>query len=485
MDCRYATKVTAVSPKYQELARAFQEKFLAYGGNFDEFPLGNQVFSKDHKKSLLEMVRITSGLEPRPGDLTFGLSADDFAIAAAMGDRPFITVSTGVDQEFAARNSHQTSTKQWPQPNWEELVRKITALGILVVQLGTKLDQPIPLALNLLGLTTLREAAALIKQARCHVSVEGGLVWLAKAVGARSVVLFGPTDKNFFGLPENRNLAASLSCAPCWWRTETWMSVCPEGYGSPRCLEALTPDRVFREVQSLLAEEAAGPAPRYHLQEMQFFPPRRLGGREPALPPEHLFARDQACQSAGGRGARILGVGAGLAKVSQPLLEKGGQLTLAAPFPETMGKNGESGPERPAGVEVAYNTLYNLSFPARHFDVVVILSAPAGHDCNRIAIKEALRVLNHRGVLILTFPFAPQPDRPRASMASGDEGRGDTMLNEKSLVALLRDCEVQGDYSEETIRENYRRALGRPKKKAAAGQPVSPAMGGLVIAKEG
>jgi SAM-dependent methyltransferase len=405
-----------------------------------------------------------------------------------MGDRPYITVSTGVDQEFAARNSHQTSTKQWPQPYWEELVREITALGILVVQLGTKLDQPLPLALNLLGLTTLREAAALIKQARCHVSVEGGLVWLAKAVGARSVVLFGPTDKNFFGLPENRNLAASLPCAPCWWRTETWMSVCPEGYGSPRCLEALTSDRVFREVQSLLAEAAASPAPRHHLQEMQFFPPRRLGGREPALPPEHIFARDQACQAAGGsQAARILGVGAGLEAVSQPLLEKGGHVTLAAPAPspETMGKNGESGSERPAGVEVAYNTLYNLSFPAHHFDVVVILSNPASHDCNRFALREALRVLNHRGVLILTFPFAPQSARPQGSMASGDEGRGDTMLNEISLAALLRDCDVQGDYSEEILREIYRRALGRPKPKASAGQPVSPAMGGLVIAKEG
>jgi glycosyltransferase involved in cell wall biosynthesis/ADP-heptose:LPS heptosyltransferase/SAM-dependent methyltransferase len=504
LDCRYATRVTAVSPKYQELAHRYEQNFLKYSDNFDEFPVGNQVFSKKYGKSLLEMVRITSGLDPRSYDLTFSLSSDDFAIATALKDRPFITISTGVDQEHAARKD-QPSTKQWPQSYWEELVHKITALGILVVQLGTKHDQPLPLTLNLLGLTTLREAAALIKQARCHVSVEGGLVWLAKAVGARSVVLFGPTDKNFFGLPENRNLAVTMPCAPCWWRTENWMSVCPEGYGGPRCLEALTPDLVLQEVQSLVTEEAASPAPRLHLQEVEFFSPRRpnpqgdrgdappaagagtagLRGRRPALPREHIFARDQARQSARGRHAvRILGVGAGLAAVSQPLLEKGGRLTLAAPA-STLGKDKQSWAQGPAGAEVAFNNLYNLSFPSGHFDVVVILSDPAGHDCNGFALREALRVLKPQGRLILTFPFASQSAGTQAGAPSHALGLAANLLNAASLVELLRDCNIQGEYSEAILREKYLGAMAPPRHKASGGQTLNPAMGGLVIAKEG
>lgn len=517
IDCRYATKVTATSPKYQEFSSQVNSEFLKYSGNFTEFPLGNQVFSK-YGKSLFEMVRITSGLELRPFDMTISLSPEDFAIAAKLRDRPFITIGTGVDQYHTAKKYQHRSTKQWTPPYWEDLVEKLTSLGLLVVQLGTQYDEPLPYALNLLGMTTFREAAALIKQALCHISVEGGLVWSAKAVGTRAVVLFGPTDRDFFGLPENRNLSAALPCSPCWWRTENWMFACPEGYDRPRCMDALTPNLVFQEVQTLLAEKRDESEPHFYLREVQFFPSQapepktrrptgkpKVGGspfelrlaqtylrvikqtRLTAPHREYVYAREKAGEFSGEQNPlKILGVGAGLEAVYPLLLQKGCHVTVAAQdWPHWLKvKDTEIWSQEDAEPEVAFNSLYNLSFPSGHFDLVLVFSALDNHDFKGFALREILRVLKSKGILLITLPFIPLKGIRQRDHEFLQNETLEKIFDESSLAELLRQGNIQGEYSEEIIREKHLQATSPQKKRHFGDPPRGLTIAGLVIAKE-
>jgi len=117
-----------------------------------------------------------------------------------------------------------------------------------VVQIGGKTSVPLQEAdVNLIGATSLAQAAAVIRRSLLHVDNEGGLVHIAASLGVRSVVLFGPTPVGYFGYPGNVNLSSGF-CGDCWWTTERWMERCPRGYESPKCLEELDPARVLEAV---------------------------------------------------------------------------------------------------------------------------------------------------------------------------------------------------------------------------------------------
>ena len=117
-----------------------------------------------------------------------------------------------------------------------------------MVQIGGKTSMPLQEAdANLVGATSLAQAAAVIRRSLLHVDNEGGLVHIAASLGVRSVVLFGPTSVAYFGYPGNTNLSSGF-CGDCWWATERWMECCPRGYESPKCLEELDPARVLDAV---------------------------------------------------------------------------------------------------------------------------------------------------------------------------------------------------------------------------------------------
>ena len=107
----------------------------------------------------------------------------------------FITINNG---DFRGRGN-----KCWPTVRWKELVKKIEKIGLSTVQLGVERDEFIEGSYDLRGKTTIYEAAAAMKRGLFHIDTEGGMVFLAKAVGKRSIVLFGPTYKEFFGLEDD------------------------------------------------------------------------------------------------------------------------------------------------------------------------------------------------------------------------------------------------------------------------------------------
>ncbi|MDE1901738.1 MAG: glycosyltransferase family 9 protein [Alphaproteobacteria bacterium] len=210
----------------------------------------------------LETLGATTGLPiDRNSDLDFDIAPQDGQFAASVvAGHKVITVQNGVDDAVAkwAHVTGRQATKLMPMPIWREAVQQLTSRGYYIVQLGTRDDAPIDgVSLDLRGKTTLRQAAAVIRHAVCHVGTEGGLVHLARAMKTRSVVLFGPTATEFFGYPPNINLSAG-NCHGCWQSARDWFIYCPRGFEQAPCMNAHRPEDVVAAVERICAHPTPG-----------------------------------------------------------------------------------------------------------------------------------------------------------------------------------------------------------------------------------
>ena len=103
-------------------------------------------------------------------------------------------------------------------------------------------------AVNLAGMTTLRELACLYELADIVVSTDSGPMHLSAAVGTPTVALFGPTDPSRTG-PYGEGHAiirAGLPCSPCF------LKACE----TRKCMREITVDAVFDAVKGLLSKDS-------------------------------------------------------------------------------------------------------------------------------------------------------------------------------------------------------------------------------------
>ena len=147
--------------------------------------------------------------------------------------------------------------KRWPVERFAAIGdRAIRDWGAKVVVIGTEKEKAIgetlisataPGALNLCGMTGLGDALALIKRCRLFVSNDSGLMHVAAALKVPTVAIFGSTDSVATG-PRGKNarvVKQDLECSPCL------KPECSSGY---RCLLAVQPEDVWREMEKLRAE---------------------------------------------------------------------------------------------------------------------------------------------------------------------------------------------------------------------------------------
>ena len=165
---------------------------------------------------------------------------------------PFLTLQRGAGGKEGDRN-----TKLWPVEKYARLVQLLRRArpDVAVVQLGVEKNAQIEgVTHDLRGKTSFEELMALSAEAACHVDAECGIVHLRHFLtGKPSVVLFGPTDDRLYGYGENFNLRSAGSCGGgCEWITSDYMRRCPRGFGLPPCMEDISPEDVFRAVETVL-----------------------------------------------------------------------------------------------------------------------------------------------------------------------------------------------------------------------------------------
>lgn len=109
-------------------------------------------------------------------------------------------------------------------------------------QISAWIEKP---CINLCGMTTLREAMALIERCQLFITNDSGLMHVAAALDIPQIAIFGPTDHIATG-PSNPNshiVKWPAACSPC---------LKPECPTDHRCMRKITVDTVFAVAEKLL-----------------------------------------------------------------------------------------------------------------------------------------------------------------------------------------------------------------------------------------
>ena len=168
--------------------------------------------------------------------------------------KKYFTFSTSSNIRDGA---NEQATKCWPHTYWVELIAKLKATfpTIECIQLGEENATAVAGAnVTYLGKTNLQTMLSIMKGSLLHLDCDCGLVHIAKAVGVKSVVLFGPSSSEYVGYRGNCNIASPY-CGNCWHTTESWNIKCPLGFKKAKCMDALTPEIVFKKMIEFIKKE--------------------------------------------------------------------------------------------------------------------------------------------------------------------------------------------------------------------------------------
>lgn len=190
---------------------------------------------------------------------TYSISIDEDQYLDMLGIEKecFITVNTGVNEEY----SRKPSTRTWPYKNWIELLtllRKNIFPGIKIVRMGLAVsgEDSTSQDIDLCGKTSLEQAKVLLKNSLIHIDYEGGLVHLRHVLcGKTSVVLHGPTSTERYGYPENIAIRSDACPKACEWSSRDWLTVCHNDNEKFACMSSVTPEYILRIVMDVLKRE--------------------------------------------------------------------------------------------------------------------------------------------------------------------------------------------------------------------------------------
>ena len=156
------------------------------------------------------------------------------------------------------------SSKFWPEDHWKELIGLLTGQGwrCLLPWAGAVERQRVDRlkaagggqaqVLPELSLTGLME---ILLQARAFVSVESGIGHLAAALDVPGIMLHGPTDPAYSGIPGKKcqHVTSGLYCSPCFKRD------CPRirpGKAIPPCQAEINPALVYQRLETLVPDRS-------------------------------------------------------------------------------------------------------------------------------------------------------------------------------------------------------------------------------------
>lgn len=151
--------------------------------------------------------------------------------------------------------STNSRAKRWGTGRFAELCARLTdELDAAVLLLGSPDENEIANELagsnprnifDLIGKTSVAEAAAILSLCDLLVSNDMGLAHLAPAVGTKTAVIFGPTDPSTTRPFSNEAIVIreDVECSPCMLRD------CPIDH---RCMTRISTDRVFSVCREIL-----------------------------------------------------------------------------------------------------------------------------------------------------------------------------------------------------------------------------------------
>lgn len=154
--------------------------------------------------------------------------------------------------------------KRWGADRFRRVAEMLSAFGIKVVVVGGKEDcqqgEVIAgggLGLNLAGMTSLPETAAVIQKSSLLISGDSGVLHIAVGLGVPTVSLFGPGNTIKWAPQGERHIVINkgLSCSPC-----TVFGTTPTCPINAKCMSDITVDEVVNSVMMLLTSVGTMPS---------------------------------------------------------------------------------------------------------------------------------------------------------------------------------------------------------------------------------
>ncbi len=149
--------------------------------------------------------------------------------------------------------------KRWPAPNFRAVAHELRDCGLRVIAVGSNSERILGDAVgadaNLAGITTFPQLAAIFRHASLVVANDSGPLYLASAVGAKTVGIYGPSSPKLVAPFSNkhRSVVNPVFCHPCYRpdRNVRGTIECPLGHWA--CMLTLPVDQVMAAANELLA----------------------------------------------------------------------------------------------------------------------------------------------------------------------------------------------------------------------------------------
>ena len=182
------------------------------------------------------------------------------AMNTALPTKPYVCLAPGAGNAWV-----DLRIKRWPARSFIALGQLLMEQGFHVIYVGSARDlgeiPPPSGACDLLGKTSLTQAAHVLASAEAMLGNDSGLFHLASSVGCPAVGMFGPTDEKLTGpfrADNARVLRRDLPCAPCYSADcAPPPEVAALGFERPCCLDAITVQEAARAVMSLIKSDDA------------------------------------------------------------------------------------------------------------------------------------------------------------------------------------------------------------------------------------
>lgn len=162
----------------------------------------------------------------------------------------YITINYGTD--VMKKGSKQI--KMWPKEYYEVLIDLVHQnMGdIKIYQLGDNEAEKIKGCDFYFFGEKLELVKWIIKDSRCHIDCEGGLVHLATQLATKCIVIFGPTPEHMYAYPQNVNLRGN--CQYCMGLQPDWAYKCFKSLDKAECMYSVYPEIVMDNLKNILME---------------------------------------------------------------------------------------------------------------------------------------------------------------------------------------------------------------------------------------
>jgi ADP-heptose:LPS heptosyltransferase len=216
--------------------------------------------SRHEVQRYLDLVS-TVGCEANGMELEYATTEEEDERAAAMLKK------IGIDGDFAVvapGGGENPGTvmfiKRWPIRGFRQVTRHIKkALGLPVIAVGSasekELADSVDADYSLAGRTSFPMLAAVLKRSSIVVANDSGPLYLASAVGARTVGIYGPSSDDLVGprTERHRSVKAPVWCQPCYRpdNVKRGRIGCPSGTWA--CLLTLRAETVCEAIDNLAA----------------------------------------------------------------------------------------------------------------------------------------------------------------------------------------------------------------------------------------